>query len=85
MVEKVKETKKVEEPKSITIQHIGRVRQFTVSSKKVVKIYRGAVKMKHPRFLDNVVLNPGCIVEVTPELASWLIAKRDFQKYGVDK
>jgi hypothetical protein len=78
---------KVEEKKAIKpvcLQHIGKIRQFYVHADRVIKIYRGAASMqKGTRFEKTVVLNPGCVVDVTPDLAEWLLKKRDFQKYGV--
>jgi hypothetical protein len=75
------ETKTV---KSVTLQHIGKIRQFYVAAERVTKIYRGAQAMqKGTRFERIIVLNPGCVVDVTPDLAEWLLKKRDFQKYGV--
>jgi hypothetical protein len=69
--------------KSVCLQHVGKVRQIYVDASKVTKIYRGVAKMQNPRFEKTVVLNPGCVFDATPELAEWLLKKRDFQKYGV--
>lgn len=78
--------KKVEKPtKSVVLQHKGPIRQFTVPEEKVIKAYRGTGKIDHPRFCKNVVLLPGCVVEVTPDLAEYLISTLDFQKYGLEK
>lgn len=79
-------TKENKEIKSVTIQHIGAQRQWTVPAKEVVKVYRGTavVDPDHPRFKDSMVLLPGCIVDVVPELSKKLIHSRDFQKYGVE-
>ncbi len=80
-VEKIKKP----EPTSVTIQHIGKVRQWTVPKDKVLKVHRGTGKINHPRFEKNIVLNPGCVVDVIPALAKDLIKSRDFQKYGIEK
>lgn len=79
------ETVKEKKIEGITIQHIGRMRQFTVLKADVLKVHRGTSKIDHPRFEKDLVLIPGSIVTVTPKLAKFLIETRDFQKYGVEK
>lgn len=80
----VKNEEPKEEVKGITIQHLGRIREFTVLKSKVIKVYKGTYVINHPRFKENLVLNPGSVVEVVPELAEFLLGTKDFQKYGVD-
>lgn len=75
----------VDKSKFVTIQHIGKIRQWTVLAVNVLKEHNKRVgKIDHPRFKKNAVLLPGCIVDVVPELAKVLIKSRDFQKYGVE-
>lgn len=81
---KTVEEKKPNQPKSITIQHIGRQRQWTVPGHQVLKAYRNTAVVDHPSFKKNIVLLPGCVIDATPELAKTLIDSRDFQKYGVE-
>lgn len=83
MSEETKEKEAKSKGKSVCLQHIGKIRQFYVLAERVPKIYRGVAKMQNPRFEKTVVLNPGCVFEATPDLAEWLLKKRDFQKYGV--
>lgn len=77
--------KKEEKIKGVTVQHIGRIRQFTVLRADILKVHRGTADINHPRFEKDIVLIPGSIVTVTPKLAKFLIETRDFQKYGVEK
>ena len=77
------ETKTEVKQKVVCLQHVGKIRQFYVLAERVPKIYRGVSKMGNPRFDKTVVLNPGCVFDATPDLAEWLLKKRDFQKYGV--
>lgn len=60
-----------------------KVRTFTVSPEKVLKIYRGT---KEGNILRDRVLTitPGSVLEVTPELAEFLLSyKKDFSRYDV--
>jgi len=77
------ETKK--DIKPVTIQHIRKIRQWTINKSKVLKVHRGTGKISNPRFNKDIVLTPGCIVTVDSETANKLIRSGDFQKYGVDK
>lgn len=72
-----------QEVKAVTVQNVGKFRSITVTSDRVIKIYRGAIKQEHHRLKNLVILAPGCVVDVTPDLAEWLLKKKDFQKYGV--
>ncbi len=67
----------------VTIQHIKPMRMWTVHKDKVLKVHRGTGKINNPRFEKNVILTPGCIVTVAPDLAKALIKSKDFQKYGI--
>lgn len=71
--------------KGIVLQHIGKIRQFTVPAVQVLKVYRGTAKIDHPRFKKNIVITPGSVIDAVPELAEFLLSTRDFQKYGIDK
>ena len=73
------------EVKGVTLQHIKPVRQWTVAKDKIIKVHRGTATINHPRFLKNIVLTPGCIVTVVPDLAKKLLKSKDFQKYGIEK
>ncbi len=74
---------KAEGLKGVTIQHIKPMRMWTVHKDKVLKVHRGTGKINNPRFEKNVILTPGCIVTVAPDLAKALIKSKDFQKYGI--
>ena len=76
---------KKEDVKGITIQHIKPVRRWTVTKDKIIKVHRGTAINNHPRFVDNIMLTPGCVVTVVPELAKQLLKSKDFQKYGLDR
>lgn len=78
-------TEEKKEVKSVTIQHIARIRQWTVPQEQVVKVHRGTGRINHPRFSKNIIITPGSIVDVVPELAKKLIKSKDFQKYGVER
>ncbi len=82
-VKQEKSEKKVV-PAFVTIQHVRRVRQWTIPAEQVVKVHRGTVRIKHPRFEKNIVLTPGCVVDVVPDVAKMLIKSKDFQKFGVE-
>ena len=76
---------KDQEIKGVTIQHIKPIRQWTIPKEQVLKVHRGTGTINHPRFLKNIVLTPGCVVTVIPELAKKLLKSKDFQKYGIEK
>lgn len=78
------ENKPKEKVAFVTLQHIGKVRQFTVKRAQVLKVHRGTLTINHPRFGDNLVLTPGCIIDATLDLAKVLKTyPKDFQKYGI--
>lgn len=69
----------------VTIQHIKPIRMWTVAKTKVLKVHRGTGTIGSDKFSNNVILTPGCVVTVVPELAKMLIKSKDFQKYGVER
>lgn len=73
----------VQNPGNMVLICNAKVRTFTVSPEKVLKIYRGT---KEGQILRDRVLTitPGSVLEVTPELAEFLLSyKKDFSRYDV--
>ena len=80
---KEKEIEASVKKKSIILISKSRIRTFAVDPKKVIKVFKGTQEQTVLKDV-NLIITPGSIVEVTPELGAFLLSyKRDFDRYDV--